>query len=102
MASKFGLLAAVWLPVASCVTPTASLGILSGSGSSDAAPAAFGAALPTSADTALRLTLRWPGGLADGCAPDVGAANWFGAPGTVMNGFGDCAATAAAAKGSWA
>ena len=90
MASKFGLLAAVWLPVASCVTPTASLGILSGSGSSDAAPAAFGAALPTSADTALRLTLRWPGGLADGCAPDVG--NWASVDGVARDGFGVLAA----------
>ena len=51
------------------VTPTAELTFATTT--LGAAPASFGVALPTSKGSALRLTLRWAGGLADGCAPEV-------------------------------
>ena len=76
--------------VASGVTPTAKLALLSGSGTSEAAPASFGLALPTSKSSALRLTLRWAGGLADGCSPDVG--EWSSVESVAHDGFGVLAA----------
>ncbi|KAH8070717.1 aspartic-type endopeptidase [Aureococcus anophagefferens] len=55
-----------------------------------AAPASFGVALPTSKGSALRLTLRWAGGLADGCAPEVD--KWSDVASVAHDGFGLLAA----------
>ena len=73
------------------VTPTTrSTGTAPPSGQAMAAPASFGAALPTSKSSALRLTLRWPGGLEDGCAPEVD--KWSGVESVAHDGFGVLAA----------
>ena len=82
------LVASAAAGVAGAVTPTAYMDI--GSTSYGAAGAAFGSGLPTSSDTALRLTLRWPGGLADACSPDTGA--WAAVDAVARDGYGLLAA----------
>ena len=70
------------------VTPTAELTFATTT--LGAAPASFGVALPTSKGSALRLTLRWAGGLADGCAPEVD--KWSDVASVAHDGFGLLAA----------
>ena len=67
------LLAALSLHATHAAIPTATLKLEGGS-TLAVAPAALGSLLPPSKAQALHVTLRWAGGLADGCDP--GVAKW--------------------------
>ena len=67
------LLAALALHATKAAIPTATLK-LEGGATLAVAPAALGSLLPPSKAQALHVTLRWAGGLADGCDP--GVAKW--------------------------